>query len=585
MRHELRGIAVCPGVALGKAVMLNRYKIVVEKTSVAYPLLEAEQNRFLLALEKSKEQIQLIQQKFHPKDIVDYDQILNFYIMMLGDESFCEEVLETIKNEGVNAEWAINLVIDKKTERLREIDDQYMQDRVTDLNHLGDRILRNLHGIHDHMHELEPNSVLVSHDISTIDVVWYAKHNAVGFATDVGGYTSHSAIVAKSFGIPSVMGTDDITVRVSPGDVIFIDGYSGTVVINPTAKELRQFKRREKEFLAQEKKLISYGSLPGQTSDGVKIKVNANIEIAEEVELALRYGAEGIGMYRTEFMLTNSVYFPTEEEQFNNYAKVVQGMNPYTVTIRTIDIGGDKFPRGTETATETNPALGMRGIRYSLNEKETFINQTRAMLKAQTCGSIRILIPMISCIEEIIEVKEIIEQVASDMDTGSVPELGVMIETPSAAILASELADEVDFLSIGTNDLIQYTLAVDRVNEHLSYLFSPFHPAILRLLRSVIEKAKEKNVPVGVCGEMASQLQCVPLIVGMGIEELSMNVHSIPKVKKLLSIITKEHSEEILSGALKLRTSEEIKSHVIEEIINRWEYSLPDEIIREISSS
>jgi phosphotransferase system enzyme I (PtsI) len=585
MRVELKGIAISEGVALGKVVLLNRAKLVVERSKVESELLEPEKKRFFAAVNKSKDQLISIQERLDPKESGDHLQILNFHLIMLEDELFCEDVIRTIEKEQVNAEWAIISVLTKRSEALWSVEDVYMRERLADIHYLGQRILRNLHGIHDEIPDLDEDSVLVAHDIGPVDVVGFAKHHAIGLATDIGGSVSHSAIVARSLGIPTVMGLEDVTLRVSPDDSIFIDGFKGIVVVNPTEKELKEFKKRKEEYHALERKLRNYVTLAGKTLDGKEIRVSANIEMSDEMDLAICYGAEGIGMYRTEFLFINSAYFPTEEEQFEDYKKVISALSSGSVTIRTLDIGGDKFPIGMEPPKELNPALGLRGIRFSLKDEEIFHTQIRALLKASAFGKVRVLIPMISSIEEILEVKEIISRVARGLDSSPSWEIGVMVETPSAAIMISEIAEEVDFLSIGTNDLIQYTLAVDRINEHVSYLFNPFHPAVLRLIKGIIEVANEKGVTVGVCGEMAGQLPCVPLLVGMGVDELSMNVHAIPKVKKLLNSITEKGSNEIVEGALKLKTAMDTRQYVTSEIINRWGNALPEEWVREIVSS
>jgi phosphotransferase system enzyme I (PtsI) len=584
MRIELKGIAISPGVALGKVVLLNRAKMIVEKKRIEPALVGSEKERFLSAVKKSKEQLLSIKERFDPREAGDHLQILNFHLMMLEDELFFEDVIKAIEKEQVNAEWAINSVLSKKSEAFKYVEDIYMKDRLADIYYLGQRILRNLHGIHDDIPDLDEDSVVVAHDISPVDVVGLAKHHAIGLAIDTGGSTSHSAIVARSLGIPTVMGLEEITLKVSPGDLIFIDGFKGIVIVNPIEKELKDFKKRKREYQALEKKLRSYATLPGKTLDGKIVRVSANIEIADEIDLAICYGAEGIGMYRTEFLFTGSVYFPTEEEQFEDYKKVISAFHAPYVTIRTLDIGGDKFPIGTEPPKELNPALGLRGIRFSLKDEKVFRTQIKAILRASKFGRVRILIPMISNLTEIREVKRIIFEVARELDSTPSCEVGVMVETPSAAIMASEIAEEVEFLSIGTNDLIQYTLAVDRINEHVSYLFSPFHPAVLRLIKMVVEMANERGVPVGVCGEMAAQLPCVPLLVGMGVDELSMNVHAIPKVKKLLNSITEKESREIVEYALKLKTAADIKEYVTNTITEKWSSLLPGEFLQEIAS-
>ncbi|MEE9238715.1 MAG: phosphoenolpyruvate--protein phosphotransferase [Thermodesulfobacteriota bacterium] len=585
MRVELEGIAISPGIALGNVVLLDRTKMIVERIRVEDNVIEREKERFLGAVNRSKNQLLSIKENLAHGDTGEHLDILNFSIMMLEDELLSQEVLDFIGTEQVNAEWAINSVLTKKSEAFKKVEDVYMKERLADFYYLGERILRNLHGVHDEISYLAAESVLIAHDLSAVDVVSYAKHHVIGIVTDIGAFTSHSAIVAKSLGIPTVMGLEDITARVTPGDTIFIDGFKGTVILNPDKNELKKFKKRRADYIKLEKQLLKYAKLRGKTLDDVEISINANIEIIEELDLARSYGAEGIGMYRTEFLFTNSVYFPDEDEQYENYQKVVSALDSPIVTIRTLDIGGDKFPVGMEPSKRLNPALGLRGIRFSLQEQDMFRKQIRAILRSSAENKIRILIPMISKLSEVLDTKKIIEEIAEELGTGNTWEIGVMIETPSAAIIASDISEEVDFLSIGTNDLIQYTLAVDRINEHVSYLYTPFHPAILRLIAGVVDAAHKNSIPVSVCGEMASQLSCVPLLVGMGVDELSMNIHSIPKVKKLLNTITEKDSKEILENSLKLKTEFDIRTYVRKVIVQRWGDDFPAEFVEEIVTS
>ena len=585
MRVELQGIAISPGIALGNIVLLDRTKMIVEKTGVGKNVIEREKQRFLGAVNKSKDQILSIKENLDHGDTGEHLDILNFSIMMLEDELLSEEVVNFVEAEQVNAEWAINSVLTKKSEAFKKVEDIYMKERLADFYYLGERILRNLHGVHDGISYLAAGSVLIAHDLSAVDVVSYAKHNVIGIVSDTGASTSHSAIVAKSLGIPTVMGLEDITAKATPGDTIFVDGFNGTVIIDPDKNELKKFKKRRTDYIKLEKQLLKYAKLQGKTLDDVKISVNANIEIIEELDLARSYGAEGIGMYRTEFLFTNSVYFPDEDEQYENYTKVVSALYPPLVTIRTLDIGGDKFPAGMEPSKRLNPALGLRGIRFSLLEQDMLRKQIRAILRSSPKKKIRILVPMISKLSEVLDTKKIIQEIADELGVGDTWEIGVMIETPSAAIIASDISQEVDFLSIGTNDLIQYTLAVDRINERVSYLYTPFHPAILRLISGVIEAAHKNNIPVSVCGEMASQLSCVPLLIGMGVDELSMNIHSIPKVKKLLNTITEKDSKKILKNSLKLKTESDIRNYVRKAIVQRWGDDFPPEFVEEIVTS
>ncbi len=584
MRVERKGIPISPGIALGKVVLLDRSRMIVERTQVDEHQIDNEKQRFLQAVRRSKDQLLSIKDELEPLEGGDHLQILNINIMMLEDEILTEEVLRFIEDERVNAEWAVNHILSKKSEAFRKVEDHYMKERLADIYYMGERILRNLHGVSEDIPDLGYDSILVAHDISAVDVVAFAKHHAIGIATDTGASTSHSAIVAKSLGIPTVMGLEDITLRASPGDTIFIDGFKGVAVLDPEEDEQEEFRQRKTSYIALEKKLLEYAKLPGRTLDGREIKVNANIEITEELNHAVCYGAEGIGMYRTEFLFTKSGYFPDEDEQYESYKKVISALSSPLVTIRTLDIGGDKFPPGMEPSTRLNPALGLRGIRFSLKDEGTFRTQIRAILRAADKRKVRILIPMVSDMAEITESKSIISEIAAELGRQDSWDIGVMIETPSAAVTASDISEEVDFLSIGTNDLIQYTLAVDRVNEHVSYLYTPFHPAVLRLIKGVIDSAHSKGIPVSVCGEMASQLPCVPLLVGMGVDELSMNTYSIPRVKKLLSAITSKESREIADKCLRLKTGPEIRDLVSRSIIEKWGESFPPDFIVEIAA-
>ena len=584
MRVERKGIPISSGIALGKVVLLDRSRMIVERTQVDEHQIDNEKQRFLQAVRRSKDQLLSIKDELEPLEGGDHLQILNINIMMLEDEILTEEVLGFIEDERVNAEWAVNHILSKKSEAFRKVEDHYMKERLADIYYMGERILRNLHGVSEDIPDLGYDSILVAHDISAVDVVAFAKHHAIGIATDTGASTSHSAIVAKSLGIPTVMGLEDITLRASPGDIIFIDGFKGVAVLDPEEDEQAEFRQRKSSYMVLEKKLLEYAKLPGRTLDGREIKVNANIEITEELNHAVCYGAEGIGMYRTEFLFTKSGYFPDEDEQYESYKKVISALSSPLVTIRTLDIGGDKFPPGMEPSMRLNPALGLRGIRFSLKDEGTFRTQIRAILRAADKRKVRILIPMVSDMAEITESKSIISEIAAELGRQDSWDIGVMIETPSAAVTASDISEEVDFLSIGTNDLIQYTLAVDRVNEHVSYLYTPFHPAVLRLIKSVIESAHSGGIPVSVCGEMASQLPCVPLLVGMGVDELSMNTYSIPRVKKLLSAITEKESREIADECLRLKTGPEIRDLVSRSIIEKWGESLPPDFNVEIAT-
>lgn len=584
MRVERKAIPISGGIALGRVVLLDRSRMIVERKQIDPASIESEKDRFMTAVRRSKAELMSIKDGMGSTEEGDHLQILNLNIMMLEDELLSDEVLHLIESEGVNAEWAVNSVLSKKSEAFRNVEDMYMKERLADIYYLGERILRSLRGAGGEKLRLGKDSILVAHDVSAVDVVECVKHGALAIVTDIGTSTSHSAIVAKSVGIPAVMGLEDITLRACPGDRIFVDGFSGAVILDPAEHEIEGFRKLKSDYAALEKKLLEYAKLRGRTLDGRDVRINANIELTDELGHASCFGAEGIGMYRTEFLFTKSANYPGEREQYENYKKVITSLDSPIMTIRTLDIGGDKFPAGMELSRMLNPALGLRGIRYSLRDVETFKTQIKAILRASasTGKKVRILLPMISGISELRKARAIISEVASGLGEGPSWAVGVMIETPSAAIMASDIAAEADFLSIGTNDLIQYTLAIDRVNEHVSYLYSPFHPAILRLITGVVDAARPHGIPVAVCGEMAGQLPCVPLLVGLGVDELSMNTHSIPRVKKLLGSITEKESKEIACASLGLKTEADIRDYVTREVIKKWGDSLPPEFIEEI---
>jgi phosphotransferase system enzyme I (PtsI) len=425
------------------------------------------------------------------------------------------------------------------------------------------------------MHE---KGIVVAHDLSPAETAQMVKSNIMGFANDMGGKTSHTAIMAKSLKIPAVLGLEKITQIANIEDFIIVDGTGGVVILNPDQATIEEYQVKQKEHEYFEKTLFKYSKLPAETKDGFRVKICANIELIEEIPSVLKYGAEGIGLYRTEFLYLNRAGLPTEKEHFEAYKKVLEKISPCPATIRTLDIGGDKFLSPVNLAEEMNPALGLRAIRFCLKEMDIFKVQLKSILKASVYGKLRILFPMISGIEEIREVKEILEEVKDELRKKKIPfdekiEIGIMIEIPSAVVIADILAREVDFFSIGTNDLIQYSLAIDRVNEHVNYLYDPLHPAVLRLIKNVVDTAHKAGITIAMCGEMAGESLYIPILLGLGLNELSMDPPSIPRAKKIIRSTTIKESKQLLENILSFSTTDEIENFIKTDFIKRF----PDE--------
>jgi phosphoenolpyruvate-protein phosphotransferase (PTS system enzyme I) len=579
----LKGIAVSPGIAFGKVHVLDR-------SEVQSPLFNLKQHseivseikRFRYAIKKSREQLLEIKKSLSEHEIEPFF-ILNVHILILRDKTLLKTTIDNIREKKVNAEWALKMTLDKYRSMFSRIEDSYLKERISDVEYVGQRILRNLIGNKiTKISEIEDKVVIVSRDLSPADTVQMSIDNILGFATDMGGKTSHTAIVARSLGIPAVIGLERITRDVRDSDEIIIDGCDGFVIINPDPDVLRRYEDKKRHYEILEEDLLREAHLPAVTLDKYDIAIGANIEFVEEIRTAVAHGAEGIGLYRTEFIYINKENLPTEEEHLANYRKVIESSGLKWSTIRTFDLGGDKFISDPKVAEELNPVMGLRAIRFCLQEIELFKVQLRAILRASAYGKTRILFPMISGLEEIQKVKSILEEVRVQLVAEKVPvgkdiEIGIMIEVPSAVIVSDSLAREVDFFSIGTNDLIQYTLAIDRVNERVSYLYDPLHPAILRLIRMIVKSAHDAGIKVAICGEMAGEPAFTLVLLGLGLDELSMNPLAIPRVKKIIRNSTIDESKALLEESMKFHTAAEIERFVRGYMSKRF----PDEFYSE----
>lgn len=574
----LKGIGVSPGIAIGRCYcfdpldsQISFYKLKEES------LIPKEVQRFKNALRDSEQQLLEIQRKLKKTKITEPVYIIDVHILLLRDKIFANRTVKYIRDQGVNAEWALRMTLDHYKQIFEGVEDDYISSRVSDVQYVVQRILRNLSGEkHEMVWDVGNNGVIVvSHDISPADTAQMKLDRILGFATDSGGRTSHTAIVARSLELPAVVGLDDITRYVHTDDEIIVDGTAGMVVINPYPDMLKRYEEKKRHHDAANDEYLQYGKLPALTQDNYQVTIGCNIEFVEEIPSAISHGAENIGLYRTEFLYIYRDDLPTEDDHFNNYRQVVTDKNLAWSTIRTFDLGGDKFANYQKQTKELNPQMGMRAIRFCLKEVDIFKTQLRAIWRASALGRTKILFPMISSVEEIREAKKLLEDarqelVEEGMTIPSKIDIGAMIEVPSAVIIADKLAREVDFFSIGTNDLIQYSLAIDRANERLTYMYEPLHPAVLRLIKTVVDAAHQEKIKVAMCGEMAGDPLCVLILLGMELDELSMNHLAIPRIKKIIRESTLEESKTVLKKALSFNTASEVRSYVNDYMMKRF---------------
>ncbi len=561
----LKGIAVSKGIAQGTVFIYETEEVEVFQTPILPVYLKEETERFLKALEKTKQDLINIQERINLEIGEDFAQFLDAQIMMLSDREIIDTVNRRIFEEKKNAEYIYQQVINDYAKKLSESKDQYLKERVADIWDVGMRVLRNLLGLtHSSIVKVPSESIIVAHDISPSEAALINPTNILAIATEVGGRTSHTAITARALEIPAVLGIKGLMRKIENGQIVIIDGDRGILIRHPSEGRIHFYETAKKKEEEREKALSPFCELPPKTRDGRYIDVSANIEFFAEYTHAQKYGAEGIGLFRTEFLYLTRRGNPSEEEQYRVYNALAQRMKPRSVIIRTYDLGGDKI---FSDYHEANPFLGWRAIRVCLDDLDFFKIQLRAILRASVNKNVKIMFPMISTYEEIKRINLIFSKVKKELKSKNIEfdeeiQLGIMVETPSAALMSSHLAHQVDFFSIGSNDLTQYALGVDRGNEKISQLFDHFHPAVLHLIKRIIDAGHHAHIWVGLCGELAADPLAIPLLLGLGLDELSMNPASIPRAKMVLRSITIPECEEIAEGALNLRTALEVKRYL-----------------------
>ncbi|MBI5599312.1 MAG: phosphoenolpyruvate--protein phosphotransferase [Deltaproteobacteria bacterium] len=567
----MRGIGVSPGIVIGRAHVMARGGA-TESAHFCHldqAGVDVEVQRFKDALKMSREQLNRVKKMLTKEGKgKEHIAIIDAHLMILKDKMLIDDTIGLIKNQRMNTEWALKTVIKGVRELFDKMEDRYFRERSADIEHIVDRILVNLSGErHVSVADVDSPSVVVARDLSPADTAQMVKGRVLAFITDMGGKTSHTAIMARSLEIPAVVGLETITHSVSTGDTVVVDGMTGAVIVNPSLSVIDVYEKRRQRYERYGKTLHHYKTLPAETSDGRRINLLGNMEILDEIPSLLDHGAEGIGLYRSEFLYMNRMDLPTEEEHMAAYKYVARKMSPRPVVIRTLDIGGDKFLSPGDLSDEINPAMGLRAIRLCLKRPEIFRVQLRGILRASAYGKIKVMFPMISGVEELRRAKMMLDEAKEELRRENKlfdPDIkvGIMIEVPSAALIADILAAEADFFSIGTNDLLQYSLAIDRVNEHVAYLYEPFHPAVLRIIKGVADAAARQGIDVSVCGEMAGEPDHALIFVGMGFTQLSMSALSLLRVKKLVRSISYTDAQEIAAEVVKFSTAREIENYV-----------------------
>jgi len=560
-----RGIPVSAGVCHGRAVVLGRQANAIPQYDIPEGECHLQIDRVERALLETRKQIADVQRQVQERMGAESASIFEAHLLVLEDQTLVTEVVRAIQQQKINAEFAFFQVSERYANALGMVEDEYLRERAADIRDVMSRVIHNLQGNVDPMQlkQLNESCIVISHDLDPSSTAQLDKRFVLGFATDTGGRTSHSAIMARSLHIPAVVGLKDITQHLETGHYIVLDGYNGLVILNPTDQTLFEYGQLVKKHASLEDKLKDIRDKPAVTLDGVKVVLSANIDQPEDGASIAECGAEGVGLYRTEYLFINRERLPTEEEQYEAYRSVAIAAKPNSLIIRTLDLGGDKIASHLQAPVESNPFLGWRAIRLCLQEEPVFRAQLRAILRAGVVGNVKIMYPMICCLSELEQANRLLHECKAELAAKNIPhcadiEVGIMIEIPAAVAIADTLAKHVQFFSIGTNDLIQYTLAVDRLNERVAHLYQPTHPALMRFIRQTVEAAHKRGIWVGVCGEMAGDIELTPLLLGLGVDELSATPSVVPEIKALIRRLKITDAKKLADFALKSESNTEI---------------------------
>ncbi len=566
----MKGISTSPGIAIGKALLKEETLIDIKKDYTEEP--EKEIERFELVLEKSIEEVVEIYHRTIEEVGKEEAEIFSAHKMMLEDPEFIGTIKEKITTNKYTADWATKESADEFISVFEAIEDEYLKERALDLKDVSARLLRNLLGVKEvDLSKLDENSIIIAKDLTPSDTAQMDKDKVVGFVTELGGRTSHTSIIARTLDIPAIAGVKEVMNNIEMGDLLIIDGSNGSILVNPTEEEIKDYREKIKKIEEFKEKLQSMKGKKSISKDGVEVEIAANIGGPKDVDNVLKNDGEGIGLYRTEFLFMDRDRMPSEEEQFEAYKEVAVKMDGKPVIIRTLDVGGDKDIPYIDMPEEMNPFLGYRAIRLCLDRQEIFKTQLRAILRASAYGNIKIMFPMISTINEVRQSVKTVDMAKEDLRKENIEfdedlELGIMVEIPAVAVQADRFAKEVDFFSIGTNDLIQYTTAVDRGNQTISHLYSQYHPAVLRLIKNTIDCGHNEGIWVGMCGEAAGDEKLVPILLGMGLDEFSMSSSSILKSRWIINNMSQKELEPIVEKVLNMDTAEEVEKFLDEEV-------------------
>ncbi len=581
--HEIKGIPASPGITIGKAFLVDREKLKIPQVKINYNDVAEEVEKFYNCINSAIEEVTEIKNKISQKGKELYKEeilLLDMQLLLLNDSMISKKTVDIIKDKKINAEWALSISLEEVLKKFDAMDDPYIAERRNDINFIFQKVLNCLMGRkYNDINEIKKPVILIGHDFTPAETIQMNFSKIKGFITEVGSKTSHTAIIARSNEIPAVVGIENITDIVNGGDDVVIDGFTGTIYINPEKEIIDRFSTRKKEYEFFINKLMEKKDREAVTKDGYKVNIYGNIEMPTEIDSVIEHGGEGIGLFRTEYLYLDKEKLPSEDDHFEVYKKLVEKLPEKEIVIRTLDVGGDKFLKNYNEV-ELNPAMGLRAIRFCLKEIDIFKQQLKGILRAALYGNIKILIPMVSGIKEIFTINTIVKECKEELEKEQkefkedVP-IGIMVEIPSIAVISDIAAKYVDFFSIGTNDLIQYTLAIDRLNQDVSYLYEPAHPAVLRLIELTVNSAKKSNIPVAMCGEMAGEVLYVPILLALKIDTLSMNPVAIPFVKEIICNTTLKEAEEIYNKIKNLEecfTIEKTLKSIMKEKFKNFEF-------------